>query len=94
MAIKLIQTTKIRDDCYSVTVQDTGDQIGIDEDSNPIYRTYTLKHNPVNGDASLKTRFEGLISAKKKLDSDESTVTTAIKTAVEAIDTEKITAKE
>ena len=90
MAIELVKTQKIRDDCYSVTVRDTETVIGTDELGVNIYKTYSLIYNPINDADALKTRIEELIGATKTFDSDEATVTTAIKTTVEAIDTSKI----
>jgi len=92
MAINLLSTTKQASGIYSITVQDTSQQIGTDENNNPIYRTYTVKHNPALSATDLKTKIESLILADQKAASDAETVTTAIRTTVESIDTSKLSA--
>lgn len=92
MAIQLISTTKPIGGVCTVTVQDTGNQIGTDENSNPIYKTYSVRHNVNLSAADLKARIEKLILADKEADESIATIETAIKTTVEGIDTSKLSA--
>ena len=92
MAIQLITTTKQASGIYSVTVQDTSQQIGTNDNSEPIYKMYTVKHNPAVSVDDLKKRIESVISADQEKVSDAETVETAIKTVVESIDTTKLSA--
>ena len=92
MAIQLITTTKQASGIYSVTVQDTSQQIGTNDNSEPIYKTYTVKHNSAVSVDDLKKRIESVISADQEKVSDAETVETAIKTVVESIDTTKLSA--
>ena len=92
MAIEITSISKPVGGVCVVVVQDTGNQIGTDESSQPIYKTYSVRHN-INLDASaLKAKIEKLISADQKAASDAETVTTAIRTTVESIDTSKLSA--
>lgn len=75
-----------------VTVQDTGNQVGTDENNNPIYKTYSVKHNTNLPATDLKARIEKMILADKEADESISSIKTAIKTAVESIDTSKLSA--
>jgi len=90
MTIQLVSIDKQADDRYSVTVQDTGDVTGKDENNADVYRTYSLLYNPATGKEALKKNIEALISANKKTATAENTVETDIKTTVESIDTLKI----
>jgi len=92
MAIQLITTTKQASGIYSVTVQDTSQQIGTNDNSEPIYKMYTVKHNSAVSVDDLKKRIESVISADQEKVSDAETVETAIKTVVESIDTTKLSA--
>lgn len=92
MAIQLISTTKPIGGVCTVTVQDTGNQVGTDENSNPIYKTYSVRHNTNLPASDLKARIETMILADKEADESISSIKTAIKTAVESIDTSKLSA--
>ena len=92
MAIQLITTTKQASGIYSVTVQDTSQQIGTNDNSEPIYKMYTVKHNSAVSVDDLKKRIESVISADQKKDADIETVKTAIKSTVESIDTSNLAA--
>jgi len=65
MAIQLKSINKRSDSLYTVTVEDTGQVIGIDESGGNIYRTYSVKYNPINGRDDLRTSIERLIQAEK-----------------------------
>lgn len=93
MAIQLVSTTKTEGGLYMVTVQDTGQQIGT-EDGVPVYKTYTVPHNPNQAAAELKARIEKTIGDDLSRASDIVAVELAIKTTVESIDTAKLTTKE
>ena len=90
MAIQLTSISPIRDYIYSITVQDTSDQTGTDADSNPIYKTYTLKFNSNDSAENLKAKFESLIAENKSIVSQKSSIETILKTTIESIDTSKI----
>ena len=94
MAIQLSSISKRRDNVFTVTVTDTGDQIGTDEKDAPVYRTYSVPYNTSNSTDHLKLEIEAEIAAKKKQELDATAVETDIKTAVESIDTSKIAAEE
>ena len=88
--IKLLNTTKLRDDCYSVTIQDDSYAVGKDEAGLDIYWTTSLVYNPANTKESLKVRFEEVISNRKTLVKAEADIVTDIKPTIEAIDISKI----
>jgi len=90
MAINLKAISKRKDNRYSVTVEDTGQVIGRDESGGNIYRTYTVRYNPANGRAALRSSIENLIRAEKAGEQDVFTVESDIKTTVESIDTAAI----
>jgi hypothetical protein len=90
MAIKLVEINKISGNVYSVTAEDTDDQIGTDESGSPIYRQYSARYN-INTDAkSVVDSLKAKMKEKKTLDMDNSSVETKIKVAVEAIDIAKV----
>jgi len=91
--MKLLNATKIRDDCYSVVVQDDTKVVGQDEKGVDIYWTGSLTYNPANSMASLKTRIEDLIKERETLEKDESSIISDIKYTVEAIDVSKLEVK-
>ena len=73
MAIKTQRVSKRDNGTWIVTVYDDQDQVGTNEDNNPIYRTYTVIHNPKDGDSVLKKKIEDEINVvKAKLDEEES----------------------
>jgi len=88
--MKLLNITKLRDDCYTVTVQDNSYVIGTDENNANIYWTCSVVYNPVNGKESLKARIEDLISERKTLAKIKAGIETDIKPVIEAIDVSKI----
>ncbi len=90
MAIQVKSVTKRESGTYVVSVQDTGDQTGVDDKGNPVYRTYSVVHNPVNSADSLKARIEAEIVQHKKLKSEEEAIISEIETTIKAIDTSKI----
>lgn len=92
MAIQLISTTKPIGGVCTVTVQDTGNQVGTDETGQPIYKTYSVRHNVNLSASDLKARIEKQILADQEADESISSIKTAIKTAVESIDTSKLSA--
>lgn len=92
MAIQLISTTKPIGGVCTVTVQDTGNQVGTDENNNPIYKTYSIKHNTNLPATDLKARIEKMILADKEADESITSIKTAVKTTVESIDTSKLSA--
>jgi len=92
MAIQITNISKRKNGTYRVSVQDTEDQTGTDEKGNPVYRTYSVVHNPNNSADFLKGEITKKIAEKKKLAEEEATIESAIKTAVESIDTAKISA--
>ena len=92
MAIQLISTTKPMGGVCTVTVQDTGNQVGTDENSQPIYKTYSVRHNVNLSASDLKARIEKQILADQEADESIISIKTAIKTAVESIDTSKLSA--
>ena len=90
MAIQITNISKRKNGTYRVSVQDTEDQTGTDEKGNPVYRTYSVVHNPNNSADFLKEEIIKKIAEKKKLAEEEATIESAIKTSVESIDTAKI----
>jgi hypothetical protein len=92
MAIQLISTTKPIGGVCTVTVQDTGNQVGTDETGQPIYKTYSVRHNVNLSASDLKARIEKMILADKEADESITSIETAIKTTVESIDTSKLSA--
>ena len=90
MAIQLKAISKRKDNLYIVTVEDTGQVIGRDESGGNIYRTYTVRYNPANGRAALRSSIENLIRAEKAGEQDVSAVESDIKTTVESIDASAI----
>ena len=92
MAIQITNISKRKNGTYRVSVQDTEDQTGTDEKGNPVYRTYSVVHNPNNSANFLKEEITKKIAEKKKLAEEEATIESAVKTAVESIDTSKISA--
>jgi len=86
MAIQLKSINKRSDSLYTITVEDTSQVIGIDESGGNIYRTYSVKYNPINGRDALRTSIERLIQAEKTEKSDVSAIEIDIKTTVESID--------
>lgn len=94
MAIQLININKLSNSLYSVTVQDTGDLLGISETGEDMYQTYTARHNTALSAEDIKANIEEQIREKKKRLQEEQAVTDNVKTAVESIDTSKIATKE
>ena len=90
MAINLKAISKRKDSLYVVTVEDTGRVIGRDESGGNIYQTYTVRYNPANGRAALRSSIENLIRAEKAGEQDVSAVESDIKTTVESIDASAI----
>ena len=85
MAITLLSTNKIRNDCYLATIQDDSIIIGKDDASLDIYWTCSVTHNPANSAESLKTKIEATIVERDSITSDETTIKLAIKTTIESI---------
>ena len=90
MAIQLTAINKQADDRYTVTVQDTAIQTGVDEKDSPVYQSYSVTYNPATGKESLKANIEALLSKKEILKVDEDQILQDIKTTIEAIDTSKL----
>ena len=93
MAIELKTVNKQADDRYSITVEDTDNQIDIDEKGNPIYRSYSVIYNPATGKKHLKAKIEELLKEDKALKTSEEQIMQDIKTTIEAIDSSKLEAK-
>lgn len=93
MAIQLISTVRTEGGIYMVTIQDTGQQIGA-EDGVPVYKKYTVPHNPNQTPDELKARIEKAIKEDLSRVSEADAVVLSVKTTVESIDTAKLTAKE
>ncbi len=93
MAIELKTVTKQADDRYSITVEDTGNQVGLDEKANPIYRSYSVIYNPATGKEHLKVKIKELLKEDKALKTSEEQIMQDIKTTVEAIDSSKLEVK-
>jgi len=60
----------------------------------PIYKTYTVPHNPNQTPDELKDHIERAIKDDLSRASEADAVVLSVKTAVESIDTAKLTAKE
>ena len=90
MAIQLTAISKQANDRYSITIQDTDIQIGLDKDKNPIYQVYSINYNPATGKDHLKANIESFIKKNKALKEAEAQIMQDIKTTVESIDVLKI----
>lgn len=86
MAIEIVSVSKRASGLYSVTAQDTSDQIGVDENSKPIYRTYSAVHNPNNDPSVVKAAIANQIKKQKTKLADCDSVKLALQTEAAKID--------
>ena len=94
MAFQIINIVERENGTYLIVAQDTLDQIGITETSQPVYRQYFAIHDPGDSSEVIKNKFEYKISLEKKRKIDTEIVEIIIKTIVESIDVSKINVAE
>jgi hypothetical protein len=90
MAIQITSINKQAYDKWRITIQDTADVVGKDENNNDVYKSYGVSYYPSKGTDDLKNRIEAQISANKKTLSDADKIETDIKTTVESVDSSKV----
>jgi len=92
LAFQITSIAKRENGTYRIGAQDTEDQTGINEASQPIYQQYYAIHNPKDSAEITKEKFKYEISLQKKRKADDATVEAAIKMTVESIDVAEIVA--
>jgi hypothetical protein len=90
MAIQVLSIKERPNGAYTLTVQDTDDQTGTDEKSNPIYRTYSTGYSTSEGVSVAKQRILAQIGEQKTKAVKEAEALATVKTEIESIDTSKI----
>jgi len=90
MALKTKHISKRDNGTFIITAEETSLQIGTDEKGNPIYQTFTVIHNPKDGDTVLQEKFAKEIKRYKERQETINTIKSKIDSVLEEIDYSKI----
>lgn len=94
MAIQIVGVSKLSEKVFAVTVQDTAQEVGMDENGAPLYRKYTENYNTNLQPEELKRRFEERIVEEAGQAKDLDDIKASVKASVESIDTAKLLSRE
>ena len=90
MALRTKHISKRDNGTFIITAEETSLQIGADEKGNPIYQTFTVIHNPKDGDTVLQEKFTKEIQRYKEKQETINTIKSKIDSVLEEIDYSKI----
>jgi len=90
MALRTKHISRRDNGTYIVTIEETSLQTGTDEKGDPIYQTFTVIHNPKDGDTMLQEKVTKQIQRYKAKQETINTVKSKIDTVLADIDYSKI----
>jgi len=90
MALKTKHISKRDNGTYIITAEETSLQIGTDESGNPIYQTFSIIHNPKDGDTVLQEKFAKEMQRYKEKQEALATVKSKVDTVLAEIDYSKL----
>jgi len=73
MALRTKNVLKRKNGTYNITVEDTSLQTGTTEKGEPIYQTFSVIHNPIDGDVVLEEKVNDKM--KKLIQEQETNIT-------------------
>ena len=90
MALKTKHITERKNGTYVITVEDTSMQTGTNEKGDPIYQTFSVIHNLVDGDTVLKEKVANKVKKSKQEQEAIATMKAKINSTLAEIDYSKL----